>query len=171
MKKTQRLIEKLKKDKRVLLIIAIGILGMLLLLFSETGGAKNMETEKTDALPFGTDAERELEERLEKLLSGVAGVGRVKVMVTFDGTWESIYARDGEAKDASTKDEYVIIKENGDETGLKIRSVRPDIKGVGVSCEGADSASVRENVTSLICASLGIPSNRVYVARAVSKKK
>ena len=133
--------------------------------------ASEKNVKDNEAMPYGTEAEKALERRLENLLSEVGGVGRVKVMVTLDGTWESIYAKDSETKDVSEKDEYVTVKENGKNTGLKIRSVRPDIKGVGVSCEGADSAAVRENITSLICAALGIPSNRVYVAKAVGKTK
>ncbi len=161
--------EKLKKDKRVIILVGIGILGMLLLLFSETGTTAKKDS--GEALPYGEKAEKELEERLESLLSGVSGVGRVKVMVTLDGTWESVYAKDGENKENGEKEEYVIIKEDGSSTGLKIRSVRPGIKGVGVSCDGADSASVRESVTSLVCASLGVPSNKVYVAKAAPKTK
>lgn len=170
MKKISGLIEKIKKDKKVLLIIFVGIFGMLLLLFSETGGDKLKNTDRNENYPFGAPAEKELEERLEGLLRGVSGVGRVKVLITFDGTWENVYATDGEKRDSSEKDEYVTVKENGSEKGLIIRSVRPDIKGVGVTCEGADSAAVRESVTSLISAALGIPSNRIYVARATSKK-
>ena len=169
MKKSD-IFNKLKKDKRVLAVIGIGILGMLLLLMSETK-ASEKNVKDNDAMPYGTEAEKALERRLENLLSEVGGVGRVKVMVTLDGTWESIYAKDSETKDGSEKEEYVTVKENGKNPGLKIRSVRPDIKGVGVSCEGADSAAVRENITSLICAALGIPSNRVYVAKAVGKTK
>lgn len=160
---------KLKKDKRVLAVVGIGILGMLLLLLSDTGTKKTSPTDTS--LPYGTEAEKELETRLEKLLGNVVGVGKVKVMVTFDGTWEDIYAQNGEEKDGEKNEEYVIVKESGDDTGLKLRSVRPEIRGVGVSCEGAGSAAVRENVTALICASLGIPSNRVYVVQAVEKTK
>ncbi len=162
--------DKLKKDKRILAVVGIGILGMLLLLISESG-VSDKTVKSTEAMPYGTDAENELEQRLEKLLSGVSGVGKVSVMVTLDGTWENIYATDNEAKDGSEKEEYVTVKENGSTVGLRLRSVCPEVKGVGVSCEGADSAAVRENVTSLICAALGIPSNRVYVAKAVEKTK
>ena len=93
--------EKLKKDKRVIILVGIGILGILLLLFSETGTTAKKDS--GEALPYGEKAEKELEERLESLLSGVSGVGRVKVMVTLDGTWESVYAKDGENKENGEK--------------------------------------------------------------------
>ncbi len=161
---------KLKKDKRMLAVIGIGILGMLLLLVSESGSSEKTAAD-TEAMPYGTDAENELEQRLEKLLSVVSGVGKVNVMVTLDGTWENIYATDSETKDGAEKNEYVTVKEDGSTVGLRLRAVCPAVKGVGVSCEGAGSAAVRENVTSLICAALGIPSNRVYVAKAAEKTK
>ena len=163
MKKSD-IFNKLKKDKRVLAVIGIGILGMLLLLMSETK-ASEKNVKDNDAMPYGTEAEKALERRLENLLSEVGGVGRVKVMVTLDGTWESIYAKDSETKDGSEKEEYVTVKENGKNTGLKIRSVRPDIKGVGVSCEGADSASVRLAVTNAISVLTALPSDRISVVR------
>ena len=95
---------KLKKEKRMLAVIGIGILGLLLLLVSESGSSEKTAAD-TEAMPYGTKAEGELEKRLEKLLSDVGGVGRVKVMVTLDGTWENIYAADSETKDGAEKNE------------------------------------------------------------------
>ena len=56
--------EKLKKDKRVIILVGIGILGMLLLLFSETGTTAKKDS--GEALPYGEKAEKELGWKAER---------------------------------------------------------------------------------------------------------
>ena len=157
--------EKLKKDKRLLLLIVLGISGMLLLLLS--GFSEEKAAASADS-PDAAAIERETEERLVALLKGVAGAGRVSAMVTVDMLYEYTYAVncEGESgeKESGYKNEYVLIESGGDTEGLLTRVTSPVIRGVGIICEGAGSAAVRQDIIRLVSAALGVPVNRIWVS-------
>ncbi len=109
--------------------------------------------------------EAELESRLVKLLSSVEGVGKVKVMVTVECLQAASYAQDVSSCGDRTESEYVFVEENGEKTGLTLTVASPVVRGVAVSGEGGGSARVRQEVTGLVCAALGVGASRVYVSR------
>ncbi|MCH5198795.1 MAG: hypothetical protein J1E34_07810 [Oscillospiraceae bacterium] len=166
MKTFEELKEKLLSDKKALILIAVFFIGLILFALS------GINTDKTKTVSDKSDGiretiEKELEQRAEKLLSSVEGVGKVKILVTVESINEVLYAKDEQTDENEGKysGEYVLIDESGKKSGLKIKSVSPVIKGVAVSCEGGGSAKVRSEVTSLICAAFGINANRVYVSK------
>ena len=152
-------------DRKPLLIVALGLLGMLLLLFSGGGG----KTEKKTAPPDLTAAQEAAERQLTALLKTVAGVGRVKVAVTVDRLQANVYAvnteQTSEPDRAQRSEKYVFTENGGDTGGLVLYTVTPVIRGVAVSCEGGGSAAVRQEVTRLVAAALGITANKIWVAR------
>lgn len=157
------LISKIKKDKKAILILCIGIFGMLLILFSgsDESTAKN-EVKET------YNIDRELtEEKLENLLSKIEGAGKVKVMITYEASEENIYAVDtdekSDSKERSLKSEHIIIEETNGETGMKVKTVYPKIKGVAVVCDGASNAVIKEQITSVISALFDISTNSISV--------
>ena len=83
--------KRLVSDKKALLLAAVFVLGVLLLALSGTGGGSSKK--KSDDAYAGISAlENELEQRAVKLLSGVKGVGRVRVLITVDRMEEAVYA-------------------------------------------------------------------------------
>jgi hypothetical protein len=106
-------------------ILLIALVGVILLTLSLTGGS---ETEQ-----IGRD---ETETRLEELCSSIAGVGRCRVMVTYEKN-TSRYGG-GEA--------------------LRVESV-------AVACKGADSVAVRSELTKLFTSLFGIGANRVSISK------
>lgn len=160
-----RLTEKLKNDKKAAVILAVGLLGMLLLLLSCYGGTDKKSTDAKDA-PVFSSLERETEKRLETLLGEVKNVGRVKVAVTYDCMEEYEYARDEKKQgEEKNENEYVIVDDGNADAGLKLRVTAPKVRGVAVCCDGASSDTVKEEVTRLVCAVLGIGANKVYVSQ------
>ncbi|MBQ7688358.1 MAG: hypothetical protein IJT27_03975 [Clostridia bacterium] len=164
MTKLHTLLKKLRKDKKIMLPALAGVAGLLLLLAS---GAQT--SEKTlaadDYFALRTRTEEALEKKAEKLLSTVAGVGKVRVVVTLESLEETVYAKDGETRGDSESDQHVVLKQSGSEYGLSERVVMPTVRGVAVSCEGAASAAIRQEVCSLLCAAFGVSANRVYISR------
>ncbi|MGN0666341.1 MAG: hypothetical protein ACI4KF_07425 [Huintestinicola sp.] len=147
--------------------ICVGVLGMLMILFSggaEDEGKKNTE-EKGSVSQFA-DYRQETEQRLEKILSAIDGVGDVSVMVTVSSSEEYIYA---EALEKSGEDEersLVIVKNGSKEEGIVKKVKYPIITGVVVVCEGGSSGMVCEKVYYAVSKALSIPSSRIYVAPA-----
>lgn len=163
--KLTEFIVKLKKDKKTALIIFSAILGMLLILFSGTPAEK---TEK--ASESKTEEMIEWEEKLQKLLSSVEGAGRVKVMITYETSDEEVFAynkdesfRENEEKFSS---DYILVENNGSETGLRLKTVYPEVKGVAVVCDGADDPVTKEQIISVISALFDISTKNISVVSA-----
>ena len=158
--------EKLKNDKKIKLLLLAFIAGLALLVFTG-GGEKKNASSAVDLYEVRSAVEAALEKRVTALLSSVDGVGRVKVLVTVERLEAFSYAQDVSSGGASdrTENDYVIVEVNGEKTGLTLSVASPEVRGVAVSCEGGGSARVRQEVSSLVCAALGVNASRVYVSK------
>ena len=58
-------------------------------------------------------------------------------------------------RSAVRAEEYVIIEQDGEDSGLIIKTLMPVYRGVAVSCEGGGSSVVKNEVTKLVTAALG----------------
>ncbi|MBQ7638641.1 MAG: hypothetical protein IJS90_07055 [Clostridia bacterium] len=166
MKELREIKAKLLSDKKALGLIGIFLFGLCLLFLSGTSSGKTKTASvKTD--DGRCEIERELEQRAERLLSGVDGVGKVKILITVESVSEDIFAQDEQRDVDSGKssEEYVIVDEKGSKTGLRIKTLSPAVKGIAVCCEGGGNANVRGEVTKLMCAAFGVGANRVYVSK------
>ena len=160
------LLNKLKEDKKTALIIFAAVLGMLLILLSGT-------TEENSAEKVKDEEKIEIEqceEKLQKLLSSVEGAGRVKVMITYETSDENVFAynkdesyRENEQKFSS---DYILVKNGGNETGLKLKTVYPEVKGVAVVCDGANNPVTKEQIISVISALFDISTKNISVVSA-----
>lgn len=164
--------DRIKGDKRIVLIVILGLCGVLLLTLSELlperrDAEDGIEEQniRTDNL---TEYEKVLENRLSELLSAVNGAGKVKVMLTLDCGDENIYATEIKSGSSTEERKYVLIEENGEDSGLLLKTDLPQVRGVAVVCEGADSSEVRQEITGLLTAVLGVSTNRVNIAKMKS---
>lgn len=158
---------RIKKDKKLIVIISLGLAGMLLLLIS--GGSGN-KTEKENTNEHNvSEIESRIERELTELIKSVDGAGKVKVMVTLDSLEERIVAKNNEtgreADSYEEKNEYVLTETSGDTDGLTLKIITPVIRGVGISCEGADSEIKKREIVKLVCSALGIAENRIWVTK------
>ncbi|MBQ7740786.1 MAG: hypothetical protein IJT65_06110 [Eubacterium sp.] len=167
--KLRELYEKIKNtDRRLLVFLIIGICGIVLILLSEVipGGANKPEQSKE----YSYEAYiTELENKTEEVISSINGVGRCKVMITIKNTNESVYAKNNEEnkKDGnySRKYEYVLYDgQEGDEPIL-IKQYFPEIQGVVIVCDGADSEAVRESITESVSALYGVSASNISVSK------
>ena len=169
-KMSEKITERLKKDKKLLFIVVLGFSGMLLLLLS---GSQKTQADKKESPDEISAVESEIEEKLLALIKTVEGAGRVKVLVTVDSLEERTVAvntqsENGENK-SEYKSEYVIVENSGDSDGLLLKITAPVIRGVGITCEGADTASVKQEIIRLVSAALGVPVNRIWVSDMANK--
>ncbi len=185
----QEIITRIKTDKKLIVIIVIGLVGMLLLLFSEIfdssddidDSAKSTESSNTQ-YTYEQNYKKQVQQDLQKLISSIDGAGNTKVMVTIESGTKSVYAVDENIKDTSnTSDdnnkysrsseysrdtEHIIVNSSSkDEDGLIVEIIQPQIRGVAVVCQGADSAVVRQNITNTVTAVLNISSTRVCITK------
>lgn len=155
--------EKLKKDKKLLSALLVGILGLLLILFSQIGGEeKTVDTKQQDNIVL---TESELSQKLEDIIEAIDGAGKCKSMITYDGSCETVYAADISEDDNQRESEYIIIDSSGDEDGLKIKIIYPKIKGVAIVCQGGGNPVIKEQIISTVSALFDISSNKISVAQ------
>ena len=138
-----KLLDKLKilfKEKyRLIFVVLVAAVGVALVLFS-LGGTKEEETEKSSQSL--AEYKAELERELESACSSIRGVGRCEVIVTFSRGAENTYKG----------------------TNL-IESKPPEVMGVSVICEGADSDEVRAGIVGMMSSLFSIGTNRVSVMK------
>ena len=107
---------------KIILIILVGVV----LLILGTGSAMSAETDEAD----------DLEVRLEELCSSLVGVGKCRVMVTYERS--------------STR--YGAAEERR-------------VESVAIVCRGANSAKVRSDLTALFTSLFGIGSHRISISK------
>lgn len=147
---------KPKEKTRKLVLAAVGLcFGAALLLFGSFGGTGDATSEDGEVLSAQQYRE-ELEATLTALCSSVQGAGKVTVFVTLSGGYEYVYSTDERGK-------CVTVGSGSGERAV-VESVRtPEIRGVGIVCSGSDDPRVAEALCNLVCTTLGIGSNRVFI--------
>lgn len=164
-----------EKDKRIKLIVILGIVGIILLFVSELIPQKKYEqTEIISDDPVTEDTyayKNQIENELIKMLEQIKGVGSVSVMVTIEGTTEYVYAeeldtvtdKDGEQSREQYQNKIVMTDQNGEKQALVKQIIKPEICGVMIVCEGGGNVSVNERVIKAVATALDLPSSQICV--------
>lgn len=178
-----RLKEKLPKSKSGLLI-AVGLLGLMLILVSsfDIGSNKN-DTSKSASSQVNEDSNSEsytdsLESKLENVISDMLGGTDVTVMITLDSGTEFVYADEIRTDADLTKDQtalktqqsdknqktYVIVKDSeGNERPLIVTEKMPVIRGVVIVCESGETPSVASAVRLAVKSALNIDEGKICI--------
>jgi len=170
----------------IFLLTGIFLIGVLLFMTSRLGvspvneGLVSVAEVSVDTLI--REEERELELRLEKILSQIQGAGQVEVAVFLAAGTSYEYAINVSANqrvidekdqgggvrlttENNSSDQYVLIRGNqaGLEQPIIIRETRPQILGVLVVAEGARDAQVKNKLTRAVETALGLEIHRIQV--------
>lgn len=144
------------KKKGVMLVVGGVILGVLMIIFGSYGGKNETESKiEFDEKSYTAS----LENTAKEMLSQVDGVGEVKVAVTLDSAYETVYARDGDAGNGYIK----VRSSDGDESGLMLSVRMPKVRGVAVVCEKKCGADLKREMIDLLTALFDISSADVFV--------
>lgn len=161
------------KDKKVLLLVVLSLIGILFLLITEFSAANDKENQEVKTVSTDEYAEK-MESKLEEIISSVDGAGETVVMVTLDSGEENIYAKEiksdedskGDDKSNKYEYEYVVVKNGSStESGMLLKVIEPGVRGVAIVCDGGDNASVRENIINTVSAVLDIKTNKISVCK------
>ena len=175
--KLPELLKKIPPQKRSLLVLGLGVLGMLLILFSRPTAAPPPQAE-AESITVKAQSEY-LEEKLLALVLQIDGVGRAQIMVTLENSGETVYVQEEKrvldrqtwessslAEKESSEQKYVLVDGgNGRRQALVETQREPKIQGVVVICEGAADIRVQARVVNVVTTALNIPSTRVCVEK------
>ncbi len=155
-------------DGKNAVILAVFAVGIILLTVSN-GSTETANTEKTGADELAAYAEK-LEENLAEIISDIEGTGKASVMITFDSSFENIYAynagiKGGTASDTRTSEKELVLigGSRNPESPVLVKKLCPKVKGVLVVCRGGNDAVVKEKITDAASALFGVPKGRVEV--------
>lgn len=144
----------IKKNKSVIIIGAVAIIGIMLILFSSINIRDSTKEENGIIYEEYTT---QLEKKIESFLLSVDGIKNVKVIVTLDTSNEHVYAQN-----QSTYD-FLTINSNSGETPVHITDIYPTVRGIAISCTNGEDDYTKMKITKLISAYLGISSNRIEI--------
>lgn len=117
---------------------------------------------------------------LEEILSKINGVGKVKVMLTYSQTSQTIplYNQDSSEKnteesdkqggtrkitETDTKTEIIYEEENGKKVPITQSIISPKIEGAIITAEGAGNANVKTNIVQAVEAVTGVATHKIQV--------
>ncbi len=186
----------IKPANLVMLLIA----GVLLLLtsFPNLFSSKSLQNEKntpektTQTTRSSSDIKEndeteaysdDLEKKLKKFLSNVAGIGKVEVMVTLKGSKERIVLKDspytqesmnevdgegGNRVSSSVKnDESTVMVGSGSGENLPyvIQELEPEVEGIAVIAEGGDNPEIIAEIIEAVQVLFNVPAHKVKVMK------
>ena len=158
-------------NKKIIIYCTIGFLSIILICLSEVNFDKK-ENKKIDANTKNNYCDL-MEEKIENIVSSINGAGNTKVMITIAETEEFVYAKNSKDNhkiteknnDIHTQNDYVLIDDKGDDSGLLLKTLEPKIQGVVIVCDGGDNATVQNEIYSAISALLNISTNKIHVSK------
>lgn len=170
--KLKSLGESIKTNRKTqlglaILVVAIVLLGYFAFLsptsnkYDDSGGSVTVSTSAADRYA------RDLESKLENILSNVKGAGNVKVMVTLGNGYEYVYATEETVKQSAngsttTTTEVVMV----DGQPVVVKEIFPTIQGVLVSASGASDAIVKLNLVTAIQTVVDVPNSDITILTA-----
>lgn len=121
-----------------------------------------------------------LETNLENILSRIEGVGKVKVLVTYSQSSQTIAMYNENSKNSSieekdsgggtritqetdTQKDIIYKEENGKKVPITQTVINPKVEGAIVTAQGANDANVKNNIIQAVEAVTGIATHKIQV--------
>ena len=171
-----------------ILIILLSVPGIFSSVKSTDDTSKDVESKvvQKDSNTTSYDSNTyisEMENKLEKILGNVSGIGKVEVMITLKSsseqvalkdnpsTQESVNEVDGEGgsrtnNNITREDSTVLVtNEDGNSQPYIIQELEPEVEGVLVIAEGGDNAKIKLDVIEAAQVLFDIPAHKVKVMK------
>lgn len=183
--KIKKYLEKVNNKKLMNNLFIILIIGIILLIVANIimGEKKDIDINPgsvetlDDPINGNLDYESILEGKLENILSQMAGVNKVKVMITLEDTLEKIPAfnttqnnettneidSQGGTRETIREDMTIQVATGSEGSFTVLKEIKPTVKGVIVIAEGAGNLEVKEMLYQAVKTVLGIPGSKVEV--------
>ena len=152
------MLNKLKKNSKLWIIIIGAIAGVLLLMI---GSGEDKESAPTESDQAALERYSEdVEKKIHEICSKVKGVSDVSVAVSFESGFETVYARNYD------KGDLLVIGSGSSKSAVKVTEKPPVIGGIGVVCRGGGDPTVQKRLLDLLSAAFGVSSSKIYIAEA-----
>lgn len=153
------LVSKLNKNKFIAAALFLGI--AMLLIPGSIGAEKEKKTVAgLSEPPFSL---LEQEGRIATVLSKISGAGKVEVILTLKNGVERELAEDKTGSDSQVK--HVMVQSGVGTDTVTVRYNYPVYQGALIVCQGANSSSVRLQITEAVRALTGLTADKITVTK------
>ncbi len=180
--------ENKRKIENIVFLIIILVITLILMKYiwngnlndSKTKEENNMYFEVSETTTNNVTQKYELEEKLEKILSTIKGVGEVNVFINYSESSSSIPLYDESTTTSTTTEgdssggtrntvetenqkEVVFTEKSGTKDPIIQKTIMPLIEGAVITAKGANDAEVKTNIINAVQAATGLGIDRVQV--------
>lgn len=178
--------KNMKKDNLLIALLA----GLLLIVIALPAGSKKNTADKAEpaAEPVKEESVRqdyvkEQEERLEKALGKVSGVGEVEAMITLKASRELIVEKDTPATSSDTAEtdssggtrstterittEGTVYTQGSDGSSIPyvVKELEPEIEGIMIIAKGGDDPVTAKQITEAVMALFKVEVHKIKVMK------
>lgn len=178
-------IEKIKscKKEQILILLLAGVLLLVIAVpTSEGTSVSGTEEAGQEYREISISRTSDLENRLQQILSRVAGIGKTEVMLTLKSKGRKIVEKDieqsqGKEESQNEGDSVVSSQESSNESTVYQKDTRgneipyvteelePEIAGVLVIAQGAGNSVVVNEITEAVMALFGVEAHKIKVMK------
>lgn len=143
-------------------------------------GAKQLAIQNTDETIEEINISKELETKLENILSKIEGVGKVNVCINYSESSEVIAMYNENSKVSTTEEtdtsggirkiqenneqkDIVYKEENGEKIPITKKIVQPKIEGAIITAKGANNTNTKANIIQAVEAVTGLATHKIQV--------
>ena len=151
------------------IILSLIIIAVVLLIYFSVSNKDKVENTNTETANLSlTDG---LEERIERVLGKIDGVGEVDVLITFNSTVEQVTAQtqNSHSTTTSSTNNSTITSTStsspiiSNQNVIVLQEKMPEIIGVIVVADGAENPKVKMNILSAVSTALDIDKNSIQI--------
>ena len=163
----QKVLDKLKKGKYVLIVV---LLGLVLILWPQ-----EKEAEVVDNQQMQDDFSIEQEEKkIADALSEIDGAGDVNVVLTLQVSTQNVLAEDtqtstqedSDGKTSETSVTTVIVSpKSSQQQAVVLQRIYPEYRGALIVAQGADDPAIKLAITQAVAGLTGLSSDKITVVK------
>lgn len=162
-----RMVPMLQKYRYVFLILLAGLIMLCVGAPRDEPVAAEQE-QGVQTMDFNIAA---FQNDLQEKLSLIEGAGQVQLLLSLEGTEETVYASNtrqtntGE-NNASYENSLTVLSDGSyGEQPVRVKSICPTFRGAVVLCEGGDQTTVRLAVTEAVSTACGLGADKISVLK------
>lgn len=188
--KKRKVLSGMPKKTQLLILLLFGILLLVIALPTSPSSSDDSTLNPLQSSPEDSDSststsaaadeqayESLMEDKVERVLSEVDGVGKVSVMLTLKSSTEQVIEKDSTSdsvasdegsQNSSSKTSIYKQDSDGNQIPYVKKELTPQIEGVIVIADGGDNSVVVQNISEAMQALFGVEAHKIKIMKRES---
>ena len=175
----QKIKQTLLSAKGSTILLAAGMAGIALIFLSSVWPSSSQTKSASSAASSSatSDYAAQLEQNLRGIVGSIAGVGRVRVMVTLESGVQYVYEQNqkttqssastaSQTQQATGTEESTVLAQtaSGGQQALIQTERQPQVRVVVMVCDGGNDPAVQEQVLEAVSTALGVSVSAISIS-------